>query len=481
MLESTSERLRRACTASLADFTGFLDYTNHHRWAKKKIYPEGETAQSGLDKRQANLHELRDALKAYRLSEHLKVLEKFKDLFDEETGDYRKDHPSLHAIERGRPTLSMRQLFLCFVFSTNLTSYAMALSDFLDIALEIEARSNKNRFQWPTAFNKIGKVALSRENDNLNPIELGSDEREYHSQDADHSSTSSDDDSLEKPSGKAQRKQERAAKRTKLYRPDLDALPPRNALQKFTRKLSVAWNWLSSPEGLFALKAALVSIALWIPSVVESSAWFAYSNRSIWAQIMAVTGLAVFSGDLVLGFLVRFIGTLAGLVLGMLAWYVGNGNGSNPYGTTAALMVIIAPVVFWRISVAKPADAAFPMMMGVTMALVVGYSWVDSHLALLVNSGIGVDVAWKRALLVLVGFAAAFIISLFPKPTSARKIVRLRAAKIVDALADLYMDELKGFLIEAKEADHRVDESRMEERAGAYRSRVLGVVVSLDS
>jgi uncharacterized membrane protein YccC len=111
---------------------------------------------------------------------------------------------------------------------------------------------------------------------------------------------------------------------------------------------------------------------------------------------MAVTGLAVFSGDLVLGFLVRFIGTLCGLVLGMLAWYIGNGNGSNPYGTTAGLMVIIAPVVFWR-TVAKPASMAFPLMMGVTLALIVGYSWVDSHLPLLVNSGIGVDVAWKRA------------------------------------------------------------------------------------
>lgn len=119
-------------------------------------------------------------------------------------------------------------------------------------------------------------------------------------------------------------------------------------------------------------------------------------RRSLWAQIMAVTGLAVFSGDLVVGFLVRFTGTVCGLVLGMLAWYIGNGNGSNPYGTTAALMVMIAPIVFWRLA-AKPATMAFPLMMGVTVALIVGYSWVDSHLPLLVNSGIGVDVAWKRA------------------------------------------------------------------------------------
>jgi hypothetical protein len=78
---------------------------------------------------------------------------------------------------------------------------------------------------------------------------------------------------------------------------------------------------------------------------------------------MAVTGLAVFSGDLVLGFLVRFTGTLIGLVLGMLAWYVGNGNGSNPYGTIASTMVFIAPLVFWR-TTASQQQMAFPLMIG---------------------------------------------------------------------------------------------------------------------
>jgi hypothetical protein len=81
--------------------------------------------------------------------------------------------------------------------------------------------------------------------------------------------------------------------------------------------------------------------------------------------------------------------------------------------------------------------------------------------------------------LVLIGFTAAFIISLFPKPITARKIVRLRAAKIIDVLAELYVDELKGFLLEAKESNEPWNETKVEERAGLYRSRVLDVVVSL--
>jgi hypothetical protein len=80
----------------------------------------------------------------------------------------------------------------------------------------------------------------------------------------------------------------------------------------------------------------------------------------------------------------------------------------------------------------------------------------------------------------LIGFAAAFIISLFPKPTSARKIVRLRAARIIDALADLYTDELKGFLMEAKESGNLLDENKMDQRAGLYRAKVLDIVVGLN-
>ena len=83
-----------------------------------------------------------------------------------------------------------------------------------------------------------------------------------------------------------------------------------------------------------------------------------------------------------------------------------------------------------------------------------------------------------NSLLVIIGFAAAFIISLFPKPTSARKIVRLRAAKVIDSLSDLYMDELKGFLLEAKNDDHTFDDNELETRAGIYRTKILGLVVS---
>lgn len=194
---------------------------------------------------------------------------------------------------------------------------------------------------------------------------------------------------------------------------------------------------------------------------------------------MAVTGLSIYSGDLVLGFLTRFGGSCAGLVLGMLIWYVGNAKGSNPYGTTAAMVVFVSPVVFWRI-ITKPTDIwfGFILMMAATTTLIVGYSWIDSHLVMVSNSGVGVHVAWKRVLLVVIGFTAAFIISLFPKPSSARKIVRTRAAKIIDRLSELYMVEMREFLIEAKSEGSLHDEHDMDERVARYRTKLLKIVVS---
>lgn len=46
---------------------------------------------------------------------------------------------------------------------------------------------------------------------------------------------------------------------------------------------------------------------------------------------MAQTGLAVFSGEQISGFIMKIGGTLLGLVLGMAVWYIGAGRGNgNP-------------------------------------------------------------------------------------------------------------------------------------------------------
>ncbi|KAJ9117013.1 hypothetical protein QFC22_004671 [Naganishia vaughanmartiniae] len=483
ILEQSSSRLRAACQGGLQGGVEWLEWTNTHRWHRgKKAYPKDESVQEGLQKRKAAIVELQDALEQFRTVEHIKLLEPFRSLFDPETGDFKSHLGNLSDADVFK--LSSRSLFTSFVFVTNLISYSTTLIEFLQTLLEIEARSPQNKVQWPTAFRKIAKIAMSRGGSAINPLEIGTQDvdavADSDSDDDDDSTTSTLVDAKAKAK-EAKRQQSKDAKKKK-YRLDPDAELPKNGLQRFLRTIGLAWRWQSSPEGLFALKYALVSIALWIPAICPSSAYFTYVNRGLWALIMSQTGLGVFAGEQIAGFIARMTGTLIGLVLGMIAWYMGSGHGNgNPYGVVAATLFVCAPFLFARVVAPQPV-MAFPLMIAVTIVFTIGYSWVDTHLVVLANQGRGADVAWRRALLVIIGFTAGFIISLFPKPQSAKVTVRKSFAKAIDNIAELYTEEVKGFLLEARLYNATNPEPLdVEERASRYRTRFLGVMLKLQA
>lgn len=120
---------------------------------------------------------------------------------------------------------------------------------------------------------------------------------------------------------------------------DPDAGDPRNALQRLGRHIYTLWKGLTGNSGIFALKYALVSIALFVPAVCENSAQFYYENRYIllkncllrslrktrtrltrktrglWALIMAQTGMGVFTGEQITSFVVRMVRHLQLLLL----------------------------------------------------------------------------------------------------------------------------------------------------------------------
>jgi hypothetical protein len=144
-------------------------------------------------------------------------------------------------------------------------------------------------------------------------------------------------------------------------------------------------------------------------------------------------------------------------------------------------------------------SCSHPYSGSVTVIFVVGYSWVDTHLPVLANSGWGVDLAWKRAqvlvaslralpnsflhsLLVLIGFTAAFIISLFPRPQSAKKTVRRILAKSIDNSSELFMEEIKGFLLKACAHDNPTAcDADLDAKLSPFRARFLGLAVGYAS
>lgn len=138
------------------------------------------------------------------------------------------------------------------------------------------------------------------------------------------------------------------------------------------------YHWLTCDEGLFALRMVVVTIAVSIAAVLPNTAGFFYRERGLWALIMSQTGLLVYMADFTFAVLTRLIGTVAGGVLGLLAWYIGSGHGpGNPYGLSAALAVLLA-IFLWVRLYLPPAFLQGGIMSAATFLLVVAYSYVDT-------------------------------------------------------------------------------------------------------
>lgn len=74
-------------------------------------------------------------------------------------------------------------------------------------------------------------------------------------------------------------------------------------------------------------------MAMFAPAVAGGSAKFYYEQRGLWALIMSQTGLGLVAGEQILTFIDRMGGTVLGAIIGMVAWYCGNGKGNgNRYG-----------------------------------------------------------------------------------------------------------------------------------------------------
>ncbi|KAL4891712.1 hypothetical protein BDV59DRAFT_203308 [Aspergillus ambiguus] len=198
------------------------------------------------------------------------------------------------------------------------------------------------------------------------------------------------------------------------------------------------YHWFTSNEGLYALRMVIVTIALGIPGVIPNSAGFYYREKGLWGLIMAQTGLLVYMADFTYSVISRIVGTVAGGVLGLLAWYIGSANGpGNPYGLSAVLAIMLI-IFLWARLYFPPNLLQGGIMGGATFLLVVAYSYDDTHIPQYGNPGVGYTVFWRRLLLVLIGVAAATILQMFPRPPSAARHISKTLSRTLRTLSDHY-------------------------------------------
>ncbi|KAJ7660842.1 hypothetical protein DFH06DRAFT_1472122 [Mycena polygramma] len=446
ILASASAPLRAAAESGLLALQVWFRGCNTARWALK--HPSTEE----VEKRQKALVEARDALmgklEAWRGVERVRLIEPFEKFFDPETGRLaERIGRGAGGVREDPEMFAVRSLFICFVFCDTLDAFAARLHRVLAIVVDLDARRPAPRLWLPPGFGKLGRKILSREPATVaqQPLAMGTsnDPTRF---DADGAGTETVDGDDGQGVGK---EEEEVSARPR----NPDALPPTSALGRFSVALGGSLRFFKSPEGIFALRHAVISLALWIPSVVPRTAWFYYANKGLWALIMGQMGLATFAGDQLFGVATRIVGTAIGLLNGMVVWYIaapGKADG-NAYAVVVVTTVFTAPYIFARIA-APPMQMMFWTMIGVTTVFVVGYSWLDTHFPLVSNSGVGIALGWKRALLVMIGFTAGGILMMFPRPTSARILVRRTLAATLREQGSIFGQEVEAFLAEEARA-----------------------------
>ncbi|KAJ6509663.1 hypothetical protein DFH09DRAFT_1100718 [Mycena vulgaris] len=440
ILAQVSAPLRAAAEASATALRAWFVGCNAGRWTGlvRHANPEAVAA------RQKGLVEARDgleaALGAFRAVERVRLIAPFERFFDPETGKL------LEGIGKGaedEEMFAVRSLFMCFVFCDTLDAFAARLHRVLALVVELDKKRPAPRVWMPSGFGMLGRKLMSpaEVTVDMQPLAMGTASDPTKFEGARAADNVDEDNTI--------KEEEEAPVRPR----NPDALPPTSGLGRFSVALGASLHFFKTPEGIFALRHAVVSLALWVPAVVPRTAWFYYDNKGLWALIMAQTGLATFAGDQLFGLATRLLGTLAGLLNGMIVWYIaapGKADG-NAYAVVVVTAVFVAPFILARVA-APPAQIMFWTMVGVTTVFVVGYSWLDTHFALISNSGVGISLGWKRALLVIIGFVAGAIVMMFPRPTSARMLVRRTLAATLQEMGSIFGQEVEAFLAEEARA-----------------------------
>ncbi|KAI0070747.1 hypothetical protein K474DRAFT_1631398 [Panus rudis PR-1116 ss-1] len=429
--ESTTE-LRRANADGIAAVKKVIDSINLKRYARNGDADADQRVSELADA----INHLQTSLATFKEKNRLQLLTPFESSISEAKGRQHKSH------------VPLRSLYIAFVFSANLVVLAEEVLDLMEYVQKTALKRRRNRLWAPGGLRALWKAITSRG---------GESEQAFGEQEV-------KDDETE------------AARDERSYKRDPDSMPPSNVFQRIANTGHMVYKWTKTAEAMFAFKYVIVTIAFWIPQVVRSSANFVYTQKSLWALIMAQTTLNIYAADQIYNYALRLLGTFVGALLGLLNWYIGSAKSNgNPYGAAASVAVFLVPVIFFRLFCPMQYLPG-ALLTVVTWALVMGYSWLDGHIPVLGNVGIGWSIVWRRWLLVMIGSAGSFILMMFP-PKSGRKAVRLRNASNITSLSFLYSTLISAWISD-KERPRTKDTN---EWIPGFRDRLIDVATQIQA
>ncbi|KAI0060820.1 hypothetical protein BV25DRAFT_1871013 [Artomyces pyxidatus] len=402
LLFQSCEGLLGSCGSAVKGLDRWLEGSHKHRW----VFWKGGNARERIHRERLDdlfkvTEELTRALDLFRKEKRHLVLDPYRSAFD----------PKHVGSMTGEDVPPHRYLFHCYVYQYHALQFVIVLLQTLEIVTKLEKENIRTRlwlpavplydfFHWSIWDHS---VELEREDDENPDIVQGMENVDL---------------------GLASRR-------------DPDALPPSNPFEAVMSFLYQAVQASSRGNILFAVKAAILSVLLSLPYFFKTSAGFAYSNRFSWAIFMGQLTIARFRGDTTFGLFSRVISTFLGGIVGTVMWYISTGMGRGDAVGLAAVCAVAFPFLFYA-RLYWPGPPITNIIFLVTVALTIGFSWQNTHFRTSPFDYYGINLAWRRFVLVVAGVVAAFVFSFLPPSTTLRGYMRNSLATTVSEIGTVY-------------------------------------------
>lgn len=338
-MRESSREIIPTCQEATETVAQVIHVVNSAGWFGR---PSKRNLNEALERSQSTLQALQAARNSFATEATERLIQTYADIFDEAGKLKSLDHPT---------SLSVRGIMIGMVYEEHVLGVADSWEKALSQITALLKERQKIRLWLPKGLRYAANWVFRRNAEAPTIAAQGS---------------TTDPDIAESQAKEAQQR----LRISRGYR-----VKRRNGLG---RAILGTYHWLINPDGMYALRMVVVSVALGIPAVIPSSAGFYFREKGLWGLIMGQTTMLIYMADFTFSIISRAIGTVIGGILGLLAWYIGSGHGpGNPYGL-AAIMAVVIVVLMWGRLFAPPALLQACMMGGATCILVVGYSYDDT-------------------------------------------------------------------------------------------------------
>jgi hypothetical protein len=266
--EATAE-LRSAASHALNVIIGMIDFVNTTRWSWRSTADALSEQERELD---SAAERLRGALAEFKESGRLRLLEPFE--------------PHL-----GNPAAPLRGLYVCYVFSASIVVVSEAIIAVMDTVRQTTNKRRKNRLWAPKGLRQLARALFVEKTTEGDPRAFG-ETREV-------KEVVTEEDGTGKYRKCCAGHLQSCSRHSISSGRDPDSRPPTNTLQRIMEGLHVIYQWTKTPKALvhshldpalgingltiaaqFVFRYVFLSVALWLPSVIKTTARKFSSTRS---------------------------------------------------------------------------------------------------------------------------------------------------------------------------------------------------------